>query len=91
MINPIVVLPGGREPLACEVAVGVAGVVCGTDTCVGILVAGTGVGRGVSVAGSGIGVYVAGGVTCSSSFSPGWMIELASSPFQVISSSSATP
>ena len=43
-------------------------IACSISTLVGVAV---GVGSGVSVGGKGVGVLVAGGVTCSSSRSPG--------------------
>ena len=48
-------------------------------------------GSGVGEASGGRGVSVAGGVTCSSSFCSGTMIEWALSPFQAISSPMSTP
>ena len=89
-------MPVSSPPAKGDSAAGSAGVAVGDGACAAALSSvGDGVkvaaGSGVGVAGGGMGVSVAGGVTCSSSFSPGKMIELALSPFHAISSPMFTP
>ena len=89
-------MPIARLPAKGDAAAGWVGVAVGDDNCAAAL---STIGDGASVvvegevgvAGGGMGVSVAGGVTCSSSFCPGMIIELVFNPFHAISSPMSTP
>ena len=89
-------VPIPSSPAKGDAAIGFTRVAVGDGvSAVGLFSVGDGarvaVGSRVDVAGGGTGVSVAGGVTCSSSFCPGMMIELELNPFHNISSLILTP
>jgi len=83
-------------PAKVDAATGAVWVAVGDGACTaGLSTEGDGarvaVGCNVFVAGGGIGVSVAGGCTCSSSFCPGMIMELALKLFQAINEPISTP